>query len=287
MKVILRSTQLMRLLAAVQVTQLIKMGRRSVLTADWLLDCVKYNCIVPLEGEDSEKHWVYKCDNDADTITNTLRPFFVAPGQATANASQGHSQGKLDELAVEEINDLRFTQEPALQVDDTNAQPAENEQELDGSETETENEREQASDDNNEGDNGDGDATIDEDMLSQANQAQQAPPAPPKPIYKQTSSTRTVTRHKGSASNGFDDSSDEDGESGGNGTEAGRKHVEIAKQPTQPNTPTKNRISALATKPTESSPSSRNAAVKEEASPITPVHDDDDPDLTLDEPVDT
>ncbi|TIA90558.1 hypothetical protein E3P99_01513 [Wallemia hederae] len=279
---------------AVQVTQLIKMGRRSVLAADWLLDCVKHNCIVPLEGEDSERHWVYKCDSDADTITNTLRPFFVAPGQATANAPQGHSQGMLDEFAVEEINDLRFTQEPALQMDEPTVQSAEIEQESGGSETETENEHEhendQASDDNGgegEGENGDGDATIDEDMLSQANQAQQAPIAPPKPIYKQTSSTRTVTRHKGSTSNGFDDSSDEDGESGGNGAEAGHKHVEIAMQPTQPNTPSKNRLSALAAKPTESSPSSKDAAVKEEASPTSPVHDDVDPDLTLDEPVDT
>ncbi|TIB77047.1 hypothetical protein E3Q23_01510 [Wallemia mellicola] len=185
---------------AVQVTQLMKTQKRSILSANWLLDCVKRNCIIPLEGKDGESQWVFECATDRDTILNTLRPFFVT---TDGRNLPGVSQGQIDEDAVGEINELKFAEEePTLHSEADSAQ----DKDFD-SDTATENER-------NESDN---DIDID-DMIQEETAEEMAntkadvssPLQQTQPEYKQTSTTRTATRRKANKTDKFDSSDESD-----------------------------------------------------------------------------
>ncbi|TIB65111.1 hypothetical protein E3P77_02845 [Wallemia ichthyophaga] len=233
---------------AVQVSQLVKLQRRSILSAQWLLECVQYNCIVPLEGAGSGAYWVYQCDVDSQLILDTLRPFFITPDHIPHEQAERLAHGQLDLEAVGEINELRFTQKPALQVEEKVATIVPEEED---SETEKESLGESGDD---------GDETIQEGAFS----AQKSPSprlGPSQLTYTQTSSTRTVTRQKGSTSNNFDDSSDE-----------GDDSVKIKKEATQLFSPTTN----------PQSPHQKNREDVQKEQPSI-IRDDADPDRTLEE----
>ncbi|TIC05792.1 ATP-dependent DNA ligase [Wallemia mellicola] len=184
---------------AVQVTQLMKTQKRSILSANWLLDCVKHNCIIPLEGKDGESQWVFECATDRDTILNTLRPFFVTPEDRNL---PGVSQGQIDEDAVGEINELKFAEEPTLHSEADSAQ----DKDFD-SDSATENER-------NESDNDiDIDDTIQEETAEEMANTKadlSSPLQQTQPEYKQTSTTRTATRRKANKTDEFDSSDESD-----------------------------------------------------------------------------
>lgn len=184
---------------AVQVTQLMKTQKRSIFSTNWLLDCVKHNCIIPLEGKGSEYNWVFECATDKDIILNTLRPFFVTP--EAINIS-GKSQGQIDEEAVDEINELKFLEEPTLHSEADSAQ----DKDFD-SDTATENERNKSDDDI------DIDDTIQEEVAEETANTKENALSPLQqtiPEYKQTSTTRTATRRKANKASEFDSSDESD-----------------------------------------------------------------------------
>lgn len=163
---------------------------------------------------------------------------------------------------VGEINELRFTQEPASQVEMPSSVALEEQEE--DSETETESLR---------GSDDDGDDAILEAAAVKKG-SPQPQPNPSKPAYRQTSSTRTVTRQKGSVSNGFDDSSDESD-----------RGAQFKKESTQLHTPLKKRLNTLTPKSTVNSPSQKSPTLKQ-IEQLPKKGDDADPDVTLQEDAD-